>query len=46
MVGYTSLHGFHVEATQRLTGMRPRKANGEWVYPHTVDVLAASHLQP
>ena len=26
--------------------MRPRKVKGEWVYPHSADVLAAAHLQP
>ena len=40
------LKGFHVEAARRLTGMRPRKVKGEWVYPHSADVLAAAHLQP
>jgi hypothetical protein len=40
------LEGFHVEAARRLTGMRPRKEKGEWVYPHSADVLAAAHLQP
>ena len=40
------LDGFHVEAKRRLTGMRPRKVNGEWVYPHSADVMAAAHLQP
>ena len=35
-----------MEAARRLTGMRPRKVKGEWVYPHSVDVLAAAHLQP
>ena len=40
------LDGFHVEAARRLTGMHPRKVMGEWVYPHTADVLAATHLQP
>ena len=40
------LEGFHVEAARRLTGMRPRKVKGEWVYPHSADVLAAAHLQP
>ena len=39
------LEGFHVEAARRLTGMRPRKAAGKWVYPHSADVLAAAHLQ-
>ena len=35
-----------MEAARRLTGMRPRKVKGEWVYPHSADVLAAAHLQP
>ena len=26
--------------------MRPRKAKGEWIYPHSADVLTAVHLQP
>ena len=34
-----------MEAARRLTGMRPRKVRGEWVYPHSADVLAAAHLQ-
>ena len=38
--------GFHVEAARRLTGMRPRKVKGKWVYPHSVDVLTVVHLQP
>ena len=38
------LEGFHVEASRRLTGMRPRKIKGKWVYPHSADVLAAAHL--
>ena len=25
--------------------MRPRKVKGEWVYPHSADVLVAAHLQ-
>ena len=41
-----ALEGFHVEAARRLTGMRAKKVEGEWVYPHSEDVLAASHLQP
>ena len=40
------LSGFHVEAARRLTGMRPRKVKGVWIYPHSADVLAAAHLQP
>ena len=35
-----------MEAARRLTGMRPREVKGEWVYPHSADVLAAAHLQP
>ena len=34
-----------MEAARRLTGMRPRKVAGEWVYPHSADELAAAHLQ-
>ena len=40
------LKGFHVEAARRLTGMHPRKIKEEWGYPHSADVLTASHLQP
>ena len=29
------LEGFHVEAARRLTGMRPWKVKGEWIYPHS-----------
>ena len=39
------LDGFHVETARRLTGMCPLKVRGEWVYPHSADVLAAAHLQ-
>ena len=39
------LEGFHVEAARRLTGMRPRKVAGTWVYLHSADVLAVAHLQ-
>ena len=39
------LEGFHVEAARRLTGMRPRKVEGKWVYPHSADVLTAAQLQ-
>ena len=35
-----------MEAARRITGMRPRKVAGKWVYPHSADVLAAAHLQP
>ena len=34
-----------MEAARRLTGMRPWKVKGEWVYPHFADGLAAAHLQ-
>ena len=27
------VEGFHVECAQRLTGMRPEKVKGKWVYP-------------
>ena len=40
------LKGFHMEIARRLTGMRPRKIKGEWVYPHLADVLVTTHLQP
>jgi hypothetical protein len=43
---YKALEGFHVEAARHLTGMVPREEKGEWVYPHSADVLAAAHLQP
>lgn len=43
---YKVLEGFHVEAVRRLTGMRPQEVKGEWVYPHSANVLAAAHLQP
>ena len=39
------LEGFHVEAARRLTGTRPKEVKGEWVYPHTADVLRAAGLQ-
>ena len=39
------LEGFNVEAAWRLTGMRPRKVKGEWVYPHSADVLTTAHLK-
>ena len=45
MVGYTLPERFHVEAARRLTSMRPRKVKGEWVCPHSADVLATAHLQ-
>ena len=40
------LEGFHVEAALRLTGMRPRKVQGKWVYPHSTDVLVAALSHP
>ena len=36
------LKGFHVEVAHRLTGMRPRRVKGKWVYLHSVDVLKAA----
>jgi hypothetical protein len=42
---YKALERFHVEAARHLTGMVPREEKGEWVYPHSADVLAAAHLQ-
>ena len=35
-----------MEVARRHTGMRPRKVKGEWVYPHSANVLATAHLQP
>ena len=40
------LEGFHVECARRLTGMRPRKHGGTWVYPKSADVLRAARLRP
>ena len=31
---------------RRLTGMRLQKVKGEWVYPHSADVLEIAHPQP
>ena len=42
--GLKCLEGFHAEATRRLTGMMPRMVKGEWVYPHSTDVLKAAGL--
>ena len=44
--GMKVLEGFHVEAARRLTGMKPRKVVGKWVYPHSADVLRATGLRP
>ena len=38
------LEGFHVETTQRLAGMCPCKVKGDWVRPHSTDVLEVAHL--
>ena len=52
MVGYTSdaqlraLEGFHVECARRLTGLRPRKVRGKWVYPKSAEVLKKANLKP
>ena len=43
--GLRALEGFHVEAARRLTGMRPKKVNGVWEYPHSADVLEAAGLR-
>ena len=40
------MEGFHVEAARRLTGMRPQKVKGVWIYPHSANVLTTVHLQP
>ena len=39
------LEGFHMEASRCITGMHPQKVKGEWVYPHSADVLAAMYSQ-
>ena len=38
------LEGFHVEATRRITRMRPRKRGSTWVYPKLAEVLKAARL--
>ena len=39
------LEGFHTRAARRMTGMMPEKDSaGEWVYPHTDEVLEKSGL--
>ena len=40
-----TLEGFHVEAARRLTGMRPVKRGGTWVYPKSEEVLKAARLR-
>ena len=40
------LKGFHVECARRLTGMKPRKRGGKWVYPKSAEVLAKAGLKP
>jgi hypothetical protein len=40
------LEGFHVEATRRLTGMRPKRIRGAWVYPKSANILAGARLHP
>ena len=40
------LEGFHVECARRLTGKKPRKRGGKWVYPKSAAVLAEARLQP
>ena len=34
-----------MEAARRLAGVRPWKVKGEWIYPHSTDVLAVARLQ-
>ena len=41
-----TLEGFHVECARRLTGMRPRKVRGKWVYPKSAEVLKKANLKP
>lgn len=43
---YKALECFHVEAAHRLTKMHPHDIKGEWVYPHSANVLATTYLQP
>ena len=44
--GLQVLKGFHVEAARRMTGMQPqRRIVGLWIYPKSVDVLAAARLK-
>ena len=40
------LEGFHVNDARQLTSMRPWKVKGGWVYQHSDDDLATTHLQP
>ena len=39
------MEGFHVEATRRITGMRPKKRGERWVYPKSVSVRRAAHVR-
>ena len=39
------LKGFHVEATRRITGMRPQNRGTTWVYPKSAKVLRAARLR-
>jgi hypothetical protein len=40
------LEGFHIRATWRMTGNRPkRNVDGSWTYPCSVDVLNAAGLK-
>ena len=43
-LGLKCLEGFHVEATRRLTGMRPRMAKGKWVYAFALRGRAEGRL--
>ena len=39
------LEGFHVEATRRITRIRPRTRGSTWVYPKSAEVLRAARLK-
>ena len=41
-----ALEGFHVECARRLTGLRPRRVKGKWVYPKSAEVLKKANLKP
>ena len=41
-----ALEGFHVKCARCLTGMRPRKVKGKWVYPKSAEVLKKANLKP
>jgi hypothetical protein len=40
------LEGFHIRATWRMTGNRPKQdVDGSWTYPRSADVLNAAGLK-